>query len=162
MNNFTKGEQDAMREEESTSTQEVSVSGAIKNEWLDGWGYELGTEKAEQAWKDKLAHDIRVDNIPNPNRVHGRLYELPSYQSPITGQWIDGRVARREDLARSGCVEYDESMKTEQTKRHAQEDAALDKKVDEIVEKTIYEMPAAKREQLATELEHSDVEVTRV
>lgn len=29
--------------------------------------------------------------------------DLPSYQSPIDGRWIDGRVARRADLARSGC-----------------------------------------------------------
>lgn len=147
--------------QEETSTEEVSITGAIKNEWLEGWGYVLHTSEAELAWKEKLAHDIRVDRIPNPNKPHGRLYELPSYISPVTGQWVDGRVARREDLARSGCVEYDDSMKDEQVKRHAKEDAAFEKKVDDIVEQTIYEMPAAKREQLATELENSDIAVTR-
>jgi hypothetical protein len=151
-----------MRKEESTATQEVSITGAIKNEWLEGWGYKLGTEDAEQAWKDKLAHDIRVANIPNPNKPHGRLYDLPGYESPVTGKWIEGRKARKYDLESSGCVEYEDGMKEEQAARHAKEDAQLDKKVDEIVEKTIYEMPAAKREQLATELEHSDVEVTRI
>jgi len=133
-----------------------------KDTYLTGWGYTLGTPEAEQAWLDKIAMNERVDRIQNPNKPHGRMYDLPSYQSPITGQWVDGRVARRNDLASSNCVEYDPGMRTEQDKRHAAEDAALDKKVDEHVEKTIYEMPTEKREQLAVELEHSDVAVTRI
>lgn len=35
--------------------------------------------------------------------------DLPPYRSPITGQIIEGRKARREDLARSGCREIDPS-----------------------------------------------------
>ena len=35
--------------------------------------------------------------------------DLPPYQSPITGKMIEGRAARREDLARSGCREIDPS-----------------------------------------------------
>lgn len=143
-------------------TQIVSVFGAIKEKWLSDWGYLLDTKEAEQAWKAKLKLDDDLSKVKYPNKPHGRMYELPSYQSPITGEWVDGRVARREDLARSNCVEYDDSMPAEQAKRHAQEDAALDKKVDAIVEETIYAMPSAKREQLATEIENSDVEVTRI
>ena len=133
-----------------------------KDEYLTGWGYVLSTPEAEQAWLDKVALTAKVDGIRNPNRPHGRIYDLPSYQSPITGKWIDGRVARRNDLASSNCVEYDPGMRTEQDKRHAAEDTALDKKVDEHVEKTIYEMPTKKREQLAVELENSDVDVIRI
>ena len=33
--------------------------------------------------------------------------DIPAYQSPIDGRVISGRAARREDLKRSGCVEYD-------------------------------------------------------
>jgi len=141
---------------------QTSVYGAEKDEWLDGWGYSLGTPEAEQAWLDKLEHDLKVSRIKNPDKPHGRLYDLPGYESPTTGKWIEGRKARKYDLETSNCVEYDPSMATEQAARHAKEDAALDKKVDEIVEQTIYEMPAAKREQLATEIENSDVEVTRI
>lgn len=32
--------------------------------------------------------------------VHG---DLPGYQSPVTGKWIEGRTARRDDLARNNC-----------------------------------------------------------
>jgi len=28
-----------------------------------------------------------------------------AYQSPVTGNWIEGRAARREDLRRHGCVD---------------------------------------------------------
>jgi hypothetical protein len=33
--------------------------------------------------------------------------DLPGYMSPVTGKWIEGRSARREDLARTGCREVD-------------------------------------------------------
>ena len=95
------------------------------------------------------------------NRPHNRMVELPSYQSPITGKWVDGRAARRNDLAASNCVEYDPGMKSEQDKRHAAEDAKLEQKVDEIVEKEIYAMPTKKREKLAVELENSEINVVR-
>lgn len=120
------------------------------------------TKDNAKCWCGAMAEAVDVVEVERTNnRPHGRMYDLPSYQSPITGKWIDGRVARRNDLAASGCVEYDDGMKEEQQKRFAREDAALDKKVDEIVEKTIYEMPTEKREKLVTELENSDIEVVR-
>jgi len=86
---------------------------------------------------------------------------FPSYQSPTTGRWITSKTQRREDMKASNCVDYEPSLKDEQTKRIAREDAELEKKVDEHVEKTIYEMPAPKREKLAAEVEHLDIAVTR-
>lgn len=151
-----------MQEQTTKTTKEMSACGAEKDEWLSGWGYVLHSPEAEEAWRIKLLHDEKVAKIPNPNKPHGRLYELPSYQSPVTGKWVDGRVARRNDLAASGCVEYEPGMKEEQEKRFAREDAQLDKKVDEHVEQTIYSMPTEKREKLAVELENSDVAVTRI
>lgn len=35
--------------------------------------------------------------------------DLPAYVSPVTGKIVEGRAARREDLARSGCREVDPS-----------------------------------------------------
>ena len=62
----------------------------------------------------------------------------------------------------TGCVEYEPSLKAEQEKRHAAEDAALDAKVEEHVEREIIAMPVEKREKFAAEVEHLDVDVTRV
>jgi len=86
---------------------------------------------------------------------------FPAYESPTTGKWITSKTQRKEDMAVSNCVDYEPSLKDEQTKRIAREDAELEQKVDEHVEKTIYEMPTAKREKLASEVEHLDIEVTR-
>jgi len=33
--------------------------------------------------------------------------DTPGYKSPVTGEWIEGRHARREDLKRHDCVEVD-------------------------------------------------------
>lgn len=35
--------------------------------------------------------------------------DLSEYISPVTGKPVDGRTARREDLARAGCREVDPS-----------------------------------------------------
>lgn len=86
---------------------------------------------------------------------------FPAYQSPTTGRYITSKTQRREDMAASGCVDYEPSLVKYQNARIAREDAELEKKVDEHVEKTIYEMPIEKKERLAAEVEHFDVDVTR-
>ena len=89
--------------------------------------------------------------------------DFPAYQSPTSGKWITSKTQRREDLKASGCVEYEPSMVAEQQRRHAYEDAKIDKQVDEHVEKTIYEMPTVQREKLVAELEGGiDVAVERI
>ena len=40
------------------------------------------------------------------------ISDLPEYVSPVTGRPVDGRSARREDLARAGCREVDPSERT--------------------------------------------------
>lgn len=84
------------------------------------------------------------------------------YESPGTGRIITSKTQRREDMKACGCVDYEPSLKEEQAKRIAREDAEVDRKVDEHVEKTIYEMPAKDREKLANEVASLDIDVTRV
>ena len=40
------------------------------------------------------------------------ISDLPPYQSPITGEWVDGRRARREDLKKHDCVEAGDLPRT--------------------------------------------------
>ena len=47
----------------------------------------------------------KVSDLPMPY-IRG---DLPTYISPVTGKPVEGRAARREDLARSGCREVDPS-----------------------------------------------------
>lgn len=89
--------------------------------------------------------------------------DIPAYQSPVTGRWINSRAERREDLKRTGCVEYEPSMKDHAEKARQREDADLEKKMEETVEAEIHAMPVRKREKLINELENGgDIEYARV
>lgn len=46
-------------------------------------------------------------------RVFG---DYEGYQSPVDGRWIDGRVARREDMARHNCVDANDFAKPRKLK----------------------------------------------
>ena len=77
--------------------------------------------------------------------------DLEDYVSPVTGRLISGRRQRAEDLKQAGCVEYDPGMRTDYLRRRKAEDEALDRSVDETVEREIDAMPVRKKELLAQE-----------
>lgn len=68
--------------------------------------------------------------------------DLPGYQSPIDGKWIEGRRARNEDLVRNGCRPYEgrDSEHKEMTKRQNENEDKLDQLIDTAVETTLTEM----------------------
>ena len=74
------------------------------------------------------------------------------YDSPIDGRPVTSMQARREDLARSGCTPYDPGRKEDYDRRGKEAEAALDKAVDETVDREIALMPTRKREKLEAEL----------
>lgn len=103
----------------------------------------------------------RNDAPRHHNRAMKRIITAPAihvgmdinYASPIDGRPVTSKQARIEDLARSGCVEYEPTMRAHQARREQARDAALEKSVDETVETAIHAMPARKRERLVAELE---------
>lgn len=84
-----------------------------------------------------------------PPMVRG---DLPGYESPTTGRWIEGRRARLEDLRRSSCRPYETGEKeaNERSRRH--ENESLEAKIDASVEQQVLMMPARKRELLEQEV----------
>lgn len=65
-------------------------------------------------------------------------------------------------MARNGCVDYEPSLRKHQTKHMNDEDAKLEKRMDETVEMEIGKMDNRKREKLAAELTSgADCEYTR-
>lgn len=40
-----------------------------------------------------------------PIRTPATFGDIPGYESPITGEWIEGRKARAYDLQKHGCVD---------------------------------------------------------
>lgn len=74
------------------------------------------------------------------------------YDSPIDGKPVTSMAARREDLARSNCIEYDPCMKQDRLRNIKRADDALDNAIGETVDSTIAAMPVRKREKLSEEL----------
>lgn len=75
-----------------------------------------------------------------------------SYDSPIDGRAITSMAQRREDLARSGCREYDPEMKKDAEKFRKESQEKLERNVDDTVERHIDSLPGRKREALNNEL----------
>ena len=50
------------------------------------------------------------------------ISDIPEYPSPIDGRPITSRSARRDDLRRNNCVEYDDSLRKKHPKYEAFEE----------------------------------------
>ena len=74
------------------------------------------------------------------------------YDSPIDGAPITSEAARREDLARNDCIEYEPGMREDADARVIAEEKQLDKSIDQTMDAEIHKMPSRKKEQLAAEL----------
>ena len=76
----------------------------------------------DKAWADKIQMHL------NPPRS-ANVYVMPSYQSPVTGKWVDTPSQRRDDLARTGSRPWEGMTveKQEAANRAKQLDAELDK-----------------------------------
>lgn len=66
--------------------------------------------------------DLRpCDSCSSPlTRVIDAPYVKPDiapYQSPVTGEWVNSRAQRKEDLLRSGSLEWDPGLKQDITRR---------------------------------------------
>lgn len=59
--------------------------------------------------------------------------DLPGYTSPVTGLWVEGRKARREDLRRHNCRPYE--GREQETKEAAKVRAANERGLDTLAEK---------------------------
>lgn len=75
-------------------------------------------DKARDMMVDKatrapmLNQDERAAPLQKP-RVFG---DLPGYQSPIDGKWVDGRRARKYDMESNGCVDANDVSKPRKLK----------------------------------------------
>jgi hypothetical protein len=74
--------------------------------------------------------DISARTAPRAPAVFG---DLPGYESPVTGKWIEGRRARREDLKRTGCRPYE--GREQEAKEAAKVQAERARQTDQLAEK---------------------------
>ena len=82
------------------------------------------------------------------------------YDSPIDGTIITSWAARRNDLAKHHCQPYDPEMKTDHLNRLKDQEQAIDRAVDDTVERAWARMPKAKQQQLQKELVNMGADLT--
>lgn len=73
--------------------------------------------------------------------------DLPGYQSPVTGLWVEGRRARREDLKRTGSRPFEgiEQERKELARQQQYREQKLDASLTKAVSETFYQMSPQKR-----------------
>lgn len=84
------------------------------------------------------------------------------YTSPIDKRPITTHAARREDMKRNGCIEYDPEMHRDVERRKQEEDAAFDASIDDTVHREVAKLPKAKKDQLVKEVTRQGMTVEAV
>ena len=88
-----------------------------------------------------------------PTMINCDMQPWDRYISPVSGKPITSYKERNKDMEEHGCVDYDPGVRTDTTSHMKREDAKLEKKMDDFVEKSIQEMPVRKREKLESVLD---------
>lgn len=114
------------------------------------WIYRGGRVVAEFAddelvWADD--YDAQADSGPLV------CPDLPGYVSPVTGLWVEGRRARREDLKRTGSRPYEgrEQELKEIARQREYQQKALEAKVEANTWNVWHNLPRAIQRQLMGE-----------
>jgi hypothetical protein len=87
--------------------------------------------------------------------------DLPDYESPIDGRVVSGRAQRREDLARNHCRPYEDGEREQAERARKADDAALDARVSETVDRWWDKATSEDREALAHALREYDAKIER-
>lgn len=97
--------------------------------------------------RDGEPFEVTPDYQPEPRADIHILPDLPGYQSPTTGLWVEGRAQRREDLKRSGCRPWEglEQEKKEAAQKRQYVEQHLENKLHENVMRSYHELPPEKR-----------------
>ena len=94
------------------------------------WAPSLGEDEAARLF------EVKQERERNPIRT-ANIYVMPSYQSPITGKWIDTPGQRRDDLAQNDCRPYEGRASEEAAAKSARQQQ--DKEFDQVAEKMVLE-----------------------
>lgn len=99
-------------------------------------------------WCPKRKELVEITTNTQPEqRAPMVVPDLPGYVSPVTGIWVEGRKARREDLKRTGSRPWEgiESERKEVARQHAYAEQKADVQLDRGVREVYYQMSPSKR-----------------
>jgi hypothetical protein len=107
--------------------------------------------RRKYVWDPKQNKLVEVSTAwTQKTRSHFVMPDTPGYVSPVTGLWVEGRKARRDDLARSGSRPWEgiEQERKEANRHKAYAEQANDKFLDRAVRETYYQLSPEKRRRL--------------
>ncbi len=112
--------------------------------FIDFWTPTVGAEEAARLY------ELKLERERNPPRS-AAVYVMPSYQSPVTGKWIDTPAQRRDDLARSGSRPWEgmEREKKEAARRKRDSEREMDCVAEKIAVESWQQLPEAHRRALS-------------
>lgn len=67
----------------------------------------------DKATGEPMVSDEQLKTVPPLPATFG---DIPGYESPITGEWIEGRRAKRYDLEKHNCIDANEISKPKKLK----------------------------------------------
>ena len=76
------------------------------------------------------------------------VMDYPGYTCPVTGTWVEGRAAHRENLKRQGCRVLEPGETRDSRRAMEQADAALDKSLDATADQLLASLPSREVEHL--------------
>ncbi len=82
------------------------------------------------------------------------------YHCPVTEKWVGSRREHRENLKQTGCRVLETGEKEAAAKRRADDDAKLDRMIEDTVEKEIEAYSSDKKEQLHNELVNGGLDIS--
>lgn len=89
--------------------------------------------------------------------------DYSGYQCPITGKWIDGKKAHKENLAKHGCRVLEAGEHEANRRRREAENAAVEDRIAETAARTIASWPQEKQAKLRQEMERGlDINYSRI
>jgi hypothetical protein len=82
---------------------------------------------------DPTSKELVEVSAARSQALHFIQPDLPGYHSPVTGKWVEGRKARREDLLRTGSRPWE--GREAELKEAARANAGKERQLDQLAEK---------------------------
>lgn len=94
--------------------------------------------RTRYVWDPDLKELVEVSSNRRQVKSAAVFGDLPGYESPVSGKWIEGRKARREDLKRTGCRPYEgREQEEKEARRHRIEQ---ERKLDQLAERMAHRL----------------------
>ena len=118
--------------------------------WIDFHAKDINPADYETEFQKWLDWRLKVDRGETRGLAPTVHFDIAPYQSPVTGQAINSRSQRNEDLQRTGSRPYEglEQEKKEVARQRHYDDVKDTAQLQASVAKSIYELPPAQKDSL--------------